>query len=871
MKRFLFITLFIIGHILSLQSQDVKEYYFKFKVDDINELDVITNIISIDNVKENEVYAYALQHEMDKFLKLGYKIEYLEKEVPKSLTMATTVSEMANWDRYPTYEVYRQMMKNFETDYPTICKLDSIGTTNNGRKLYVLRITDDIDNQEDEPEFFYSSTMHGDETTGYILMLRLADSLLSNYGVEEEITNLIDSIDLYINPNANPDGTYYGGNNTVSNAIRSNGHADLNRDFPDPRTGANSPYQPETQAMMDFAENHHFVMSANFHGGASVMNYPWDTWYLGENRHADTEWFELICTDYVTTARLVYSNYMKSVTSDGVTHGATWYKIDGGRQDYMNYWHQCREVTIELSNTKLLPVESFQAFWNYNKQSLINYMKESLYGIRGLVTNSCQEPLDAMIWIINHDEENDSSMVFTDPIVGNYHRLIEPGIYDVVASSDGFINDTVYNIELSQGKASWLNFKLQSIDDSIAITTNINKINDTLFFDETKVIELLLSNDSNAVSTNYTIETESENDWISLNKNNGSIPFNEFDTVLISFNTDLLGAGHFYNKLIVSSDDCDKDTIPIHLIVKDTISTEITPNEIIDTLWAGNNKNYDIIIKNDGLLSLNYNILTDPSETNWISYNKQSGNILITERDTITVSIATSGLGFGDFNCDIIIEKESSTNDTIPVSIFVKDTISYTINPEFIVDTLNQDSIASYKIAISNTGYSTINYTSRLDFPTKSDSWITTNDTIGAIQSGMSDTIKLIVYTLNLNAGDYDCALVFNENNSNDILIPVSIHVNQVQSIIDLSKYVNIRLFPNPFSDYIKIQSDLEWSDQIDIRIYDISGKLVQQKEIHLSKQNSDIELSTLNLTKGIYLIRVSSNNKQAVFKAIKN
>ena len=33
--------------------------------------------------------------------------------------------------------------------------------------------------------------------------------------------------------------------------------------------------------------------------------------------------------------------------SPGVTHGAEWYRVYGGRQDYMNYYHGDKELTLE--------------------------------------------------------------------------------------------------------------------------------------------------------------------------------------------------------------------------------------------------------------------------------------------------------------------------------------------------------------------------------------------------------------------------------------------------------------------------------------------------------------------------------------------
>ncbi len=50
----------------------------------------------------------------------------------------------------------------------------------------------------------YSATMHGDETTGYILMLRLIDYLLSNYGADPQVTNILDNMEVWIYPLANP-------------------------------------------------------------------------------------------------------------------------------------------------------------------------------------------------------------------------------------------------------------------------------------------------------------------------------------------------------------------------------------------------------------------------------------------------------------------------------------------------------------------------------------------------------------------------------------------------------------------------------------------------------------------------------------------
>ena len=43
-------------------------------------------------------------------------------------------------------------------------------------------------------------------------MLRLADYLLKNYQTKHRVRNLVDNLEIWINPLANPDGTYRTGN-----------------------------------------------------------------------------------------------------------------------------------------------------------------------------------------------------------------------------------------------------------------------------------------------------------------------------------------------------------------------------------------------------------------------------------------------------------------------------------------------------------------------------------------------------------------------------------------------------------------------------------------------------------------------------------
>ena len=113
---------------------------------------------------------------------------------------------------------------------------------------------------------------------------------------------------------------------------------------------------------------------------AEVVNYPWD---YHHELHADDAWYRFISREYADEAMAVDPDYMFGWPDDGITNGAEWYVIHGGRQDYVNYYLEGREVTLELSTGLRLGSNHLEEHWNINRRSLLNYMAQCTYGIRG--------------------------------------------------------------------------------------------------------------------------------------------------------------------------------------------------------------------------------------------------------------------------------------------------------------------------------------------------------------------------------------------------------------------------------------------------------------------------------------------------------
>ncbi|MBT8269812.1 MAG: fibronectin type III domain-containing protein, partial [Bacteroidia bacterium] len=364
---------------------------------------------------------------------------------------------------YPTYDEYECTMISFAANYPGICELVDIGGTTEGvgggdKRLLFIKISDNVSTREQEPRLMYTSSMHGDEIAGYPMMLDLIDYLTTTYyntghPDHTRVKDLIDNSEIWINPSANPDGTYYldPTNTSVANARRANDNGwDLNRNYPDNIGGAhpdgNPAYELETQHFMTLADNNHFVISANFHGGTEVVNYPWDNTYT---RHADDDWFFFISQEYAANCQAdgpagymdaMYTNYV----FPGVTNGADWYRVEGGRQDYMNYYQFAKETTIELSNLKTPPASELDDHWFWNQEALIEYMIQGTYGFRGLVKDAVTgNPIQATIKLVGHDNTN--SHTETELPMGDYYRPTIAGTYDILYEADCYQPFTLTN------------------------------------------------------------------------------------------------------------------------------------------------------------------------------------------------------------------------------------------------------------------------------------------------------------------------------------------------------------------------------------------------------------------------------------------
>jgi hypothetical protein len=445
------------------------------EIGDRSDLERLSRQISIEDVRGTTVRAVVTRKQLEEIETAGWRWNVVPPRPKLEHTAMCADGWVEKTDRewtcYPSYQQYVALMQKYATDRSDLCRLVDLGATANlvrPHRLWAMIISDNPGDEEDEPEVLLTSTMHGDETSGFVLTLRLIDHLVRGYDDDSEIRALVDETEIWINPLANPDGAYFSGDDTVADAIRffttaggSATEVDANRNFPG-LVGGNHPdgnaWWPETEAMMVLAESNTFVLSANFHDGAEVVNYPWDA---VPRRHPDDLWFQNLAGDWAALAQTDGpTGYMTGVSNDGTTNGYDWYEVHGGRQDFVTFFHGGRELTIEIYQSKLPPPAQLDDLWSWNRRAFLDFLGHAHQGIRGIVTDTKGNPLAATVEVLGIDRPEDGSTARTDPEVGDYHRLLLPGLYDLRIEAPDFRPREIFGVVVSEGEASRIDVSL---------------------------------------------------------------------------------------------------------------------------------------------------------------------------------------------------------------------------------------------------------------------------------------------------------------------------------------------------------------------------------------------------------------------------
>jgi hypothetical protein len=272
---------------------------------------------------------------------------------------------------YHSFDEMETELNQISSDHPSITKMVSLGTTYEGRDIWAMKVSDNPDIEEHEPEVYFNSMHHAREWLTMEVALYILNYLTDNYGSNSTITDIVDNRQIWVLPCVNPDGRVYDSDsddpashvsqpygwrkNRVDHGEGARG-VDLNRnyDFMWGGTGARDnpssntyrgpgPFsEKETQAIRDFVMDHDFVFAVSYHSSGQLILYPWGFTYNGPG---DQDLFENVSQNM---ADLITNNAGSPNPGYTPQQGTDLYPTSGSDDDWLYGEMGIYAFTVEL-------------------------------------------------------------------------------------------------------------------------------------------------------------------------------------------------------------------------------------------------------------------------------------------------------------------------------------------------------------------------------------------------------------------------------------------------------------------------------------------------------------------------------------------
>jgi hypothetical protein len=300
-------------------------------------------------LKKNNVKFSFIVEDLEKNLEKFNK--EIDKNAPKNgsknarVAVATPTNfALGTYGGYFTFAELQTILDQMRTLYPNLVSAkSSIGTSIEGRPILMVKISDNPDVDEAEPEMFFNAVHHAREPMSMSQLIFFMWHILENYNTDKDIKTLVNSTELFIVPCVNPDGYVYNqGTNPSGGGMwrknrRNNGNGtfgvDPNRNYAykwgydntgssptsssDTYRGTAAFSEPETQVIRDFCNAHTFSLSFDFHSYGNFCIHPYG--YVAANPNPEVSIFQQMGTFFVADNGFTSGNAQQTVnyTSNG--------------------------------------------------------------------------------------------------------------------------------------------------------------------------------------------------------------------------------------------------------------------------------------------------------------------------------------------------------------------------------------------------------------------------------------------------------------------------------------------------------------------------------------------------------------------------
>ncbi|HEX3131048.1 MAG TPA: M14 family zinc carboxypeptidase, partial [Thermoanaerobaculia bacterium] len=318
------------------------------------------------------------------------------------------------------YHDYAEMVAELQQaafDHPAILSLSSLGLAYEGRTLWVVKISDNVGTDEDEPEVLFTHHQHAREHLTVEQGLYTLKMLTDEYGIDSRITNIVDSREIWLVFDANPDGGEFDiatgsyvswRKNRQPNAGTSAIGTDLNRNWGyrwgccggSSGTASSTTYRgpaafsaPETQVLRDFVDSRviggvqQIKTHIDFHTYGELVMWPYG--YTGTDVPADMTQDDHDVFVIIGQAMAASNGYTPQQLYD-------LYVTDGTINDWLYGVHRVFTYTFEM-----YPVSSSPGFYPAdeviptetarNREAILYFLEKSAcpYAVIGKQAQYC--------------------------------------------------------------------------------------------------------------------------------------------------------------------------------------------------------------------------------------------------------------------------------------------------------------------------------------------------------------------------------------------------------------------------------------------------------------------------------------------------
>ena len=284
------------------------------------------------------------------------------------------------------YDEVKEALYKLEDEYSDIVELKTIGTTEEGREILAIKISDNPSQDENEPVVFFNGMHHAREIMTTEVVVDTAQYIAANYEKDAEVTSWVDNFETWIVPVMNPDGSnYVWTKEKMWRKNRRGGYGvDLNRNYSfnwnscggssgnkrsDTYRGPSAASEPETRALMKLVEETKPSIAISYHSYSELVLFPYGCRKLKANDPGLREFGEAL-------AEAIPNDYGSGHYRAGTPYELL-YQADGGDIDWMYGEHGIYAYVIELSSRRLGFQPSFSPWRDRTVKKLRNAWKLS--------------------------------------------------------------------------------------------------------------------------------------------------------------------------------------------------------------------------------------------------------------------------------------------------------------------------------------------------------------------------------------------------------------------------------------------------------------------------------------------------------------